>query len=153
MQQAQHEPRNIAGLTAEEQVLMNTAGIALLREHLTRAGSNLDIDWLNAPKTKRAAICAIARQPRDVLMMATLSDLPYQQREAIRLAVIALDYQSLFHSGCDPKVWHPSVKVTPAALVEQQKRERAKRLQLVRTVRIANQITQQDPQSGSKKPA
>ncbi|WP_111809532.1 hypothetical protein [Aeromonas allosaccharophila] len=145
MQHTQPEPRNIAGLTAEEQVLMNTAGIALLREHLNRAGSNLDGDWLNAPKTKRVAICAIARQPWDSLMMATLSALPYQQREAIRLAVIALDYQSLFHSGCDPKVWHPSVKVTPAELAERNKREQAKRQQLDHAVHVAGQIGQEGP--------
>ncbi len=154
MQHTQPEPRNIAGLTAEEQVLMNTAGIALLREHLNRAGSNLDGDWLNAPKTKRVAICAIARQPWDSLMMATLSALPYQQREAIRLAVIALDYQSLFHSGCDPKVWHPSVKVTPAELSERKRENRPNAsnwiMRCMSLVRLAKKA--RDP-SGTKKPA
>ena len=102
--QINHDERNLAGLTPLEQVAMNTAGCQILRELFGKTRSSLDTDWLALSQAKKAAICAIARQPRGELMTATLSALPHAQREAIRLAVIALEYQGEFRGGCDTQV-------------------------------------------------
>lgn len=90
------EQRNLAGLTPTEQMDMNTAGLMLLREMFGKTRSSLDTDWLAISAAKKAAICTIARQPRGQLMTAILSALPHAQREAIRLAVLELDYQGEF---------------------------------------------------------
>ena len=103
-QRIDYEQRNLAGLTPDEQVAMNTAGCQILRELFGKTGSSLNTDWLALSQAKKAAICAIARQPRGELMTATLSALPHAQREAIRLAVIALEYQGEFRGGCDTQV-------------------------------------------------
>lgn len=141
------EQRNLAGLTSDEQVAMNTAGFVLLREMLGKASSSLDRDWLAISNAKRTAICTIARQPRDALMDATLSALPQQQREAIRLAVIALEYQDEFRCGCDTKVWHPAPTAKPMGDIERLKKERTKKLQMKRAVMAANQMVQSGPRA------
>ena len=71
--QINHDERNLAGLTPLEQVAMNTAGCQILRELFGKTRSSLDTDWLALSQAKKAAICAIARQPRGELMTATLS--------------------------------------------------------------------------------
>lgn len=139
------EQRNLAGLTPAEQVAMNTAGCMLLREIFGKTRSSLDTDWLAISSAKKAAICTIARQSRGQLMTATLSTLPHSQREAIRLAVLALDYQGEFRGGCDSKVWHPAPVRKPVGDIERLKRERTKRLELKQAVLAANQMTQQGP--------
>ncbi|WP_439825991.1 hypothetical protein [Aeromonas caviae] len=139
-----HEQRNLAGLTPAEQIAMNTAGCQILRELLGKTRSSLDTDWLALSQAKKAAICAIARQPRSELMTATLSALPHAQREAVRMAVIALEYQGEFRGGCDTKVWHPA-PVTRA--IEREKRERAAKLRMKRAVMAANQMTQSGPRA------
>ncbi|MGE6294236.1 hypothetical protein [Aeromonas media] len=141
------EQRNLAGLTSAEQVDMNTAGFVILRELFGKAGSSLDSDWLAISNAKRTAICTIARQPRDALMDATLSALPQQQREAIRLAVIALEYQDEFRCGCDTKVWHPAPTAKPMGDIERLKRERTKKLQMKQAVMAANQMVQSGPRA------
>ena len=108
MQHPNTDQRNLAGLTPSEQVALNTAGCMLLRELFGKTSSSLNVDWLAIDTAQKTAILTIARQPRDALMHATLSAIPHQQREAIRLAVIALDYQKLFRCGCDTKAWHPA---------------------------------------------
>ena len=128
------EQRNLAGLTPAEQVAMNTAGCMLLREIFGKTRSSLDIDWLAISAAKKAAICTIARQSRGQLMTATLSTLPHSQREAIRLAVLALDYQGEFRGGCDSKVWHPAPVTRPVGDIEREKKERAARLQQRRAI-------------------
>ena len=45
-QQINHDERNLAGLTPQEQVAMNTAGCMLLREIFGKTRSSLDTDWL-----------------------------------------------------------------------------------------------------------
>lgn len=141
------EQRNLAGLTSDEQVAMNTAGFVLLREMFGKASSSLDRDWLAISNAKRTAICTIARQPRDALMDATLSALPQQQREAIRLAVIALEYQDEFRCGCDTKVWHPAPTAKPMGDIERLKRERTNKLQMKQAVMAANQMVQSGPRA------
>lgn len=141
-QHINHEERNLAGLTPTEQVAMNTAGCMLLREMLGKTRSSLDTDWLAISAAKKAAICTIARQPRGQLMTATLSALPHAQREAIRLAVLELDYQGEFRCGCDSKVWHPAPVRKPVSDIERLKRERTKRLELKQAVLAASQMTQ-----------
>ena len=59
---------------------MNTAGCQILRELFSKTRSSLDTDWLAPESGQKAAICAIARQPRGELMTATLSALPHAQR-------------------------------------------------------------------------
>ena len=149
MQQTQikHDERNLAGLTPLEQVAMNTAGCQILRELFGKTRSSLDTDWLALSQAKKAAICAIARQPRDALMDATLSALPQQQREAIRLAVIALEYQDEFRCGGDTKVWHPAPVTRPIGDIEREKKERAAKLRMKRAVMAANQMTQSGPRA------
>ncbi|MCF7719125.1 hypothetical protein H9X98_15755 [Aeromonas jandaei] len=144
-QHIDHEQRNLAGLTPEEQVAMNTAGCMLLREMFGKKRSSLDTDWLALGQAKKAAICAIARQPRGELMNATLSALPHAQREAIRLAVIALEYQSEFRGGCDTKVWHPAPVTRSIRDIEREKKERAAKLRMKRAVLAASQMTGQGP--------
>lgn len=152
--QHHQEQRNRAGLTAEEQALMNTAGCMLLREMLAKDRSRLDRDWLAISQPKRIAICALAHLPRGELMRATLSALPYEKRDAIRHAVEVLEFQDLFHAGCDRTLWHPKVKPAPVRDVEQEKKERASRLRLNRAVQLASQLSQGGPQPiGNKKPA
>ncbi len=141
------EQRNIAGLTPTEQVAMNTAGCMLLREMFGKTRSSLDTDWLAISAAKKAAICTIARQPRGQLMTATLSSLPHAQREAIRLAVLELDYQGEFRCGCDSKVWHPAPVATPTRDIEREKKERAAKLRMKRAVLAASQMTQQGPRA------
>ncbi|HHQ4654123.1 TPA: hypothetical protein ACSPZZ_003381 [Aeromonas hydrophila] len=145
MQRIEHEQRNLAGLTPTEQIAMNTAGCLLLRELFSKTRSSLDTDWLALSQTKKAAICAIARQPRGELMTATLSALPHAQREAIRLAVIALEYQKAFHGGCDSKVWHPALNTRSIGNIEREKKERAAKLRLKRDVLAASQMAGQGP--------
>lgn len=120
-----HEERNLAGLTPMEQVAMNTAGCLMLRELFGKTRSSLDTDWLAMSQAKKAAICAIARQPRSELMTATLSALPHAQREAVRMAVIALEYQGEFRGGCDTKVWHPAPVTRPIRDIERERRRNA----------------------------
>ncbi|WP_409010914.1 hypothetical protein [Aeromonas salmonicida] len=139
------EQRNLAGLTPAEQVAMNTAGCMLLREIFGKTRSSLDTDWLAIRAAKKAAICTIARQPRGELMTATLSALPHQKREAIRLAVLALDYQGEFRGGCDSKVWHPALSTRSIGDIEREKKERAARLRMKRAVLAASQMTGQGP--------
>lgn len=146
-QHINHEERNLAGLTPTEQVAMNTAGCMLLREMFGKTRSSLDTDWLALGQAKKAAICAIARQPRGELMTATLSALPHAQREAIRLAVIALEYQGEFRCGCDTKVWHPAPVRKQVSDIERLKRERTKRLELKQAVLAASQMTQSGPRA------
>ncbi|MFM5336939.1 hypothetical protein ACET97_10370 [Aeromonas enteropelogenes] len=146
-QHINHEERNLAGLTPTEQVAMNTAGCMLLREMFGKTRSSLDTDWLALGQAKKAAICAIARQPRGELMTATLSALPHAQREAIRLAVIALEYQGEFRCGCDTKMWHPAPVRKPVSDIERLKRERTKRLELKQAVLAASQMTQSGPRA------
>ena len=141
-QHINHEERNLAGLTPTEQVAMNTAGCMLLREMFGKTRSSLDTDWLAISAAKKAAICTIARQPRGQLMTATLSALPHAQREAIRLAVLELDYQGEFRCGCDSKVWHPAQVITPTRDIEREKKERAAKLRMKRAVLAASQMTQ-----------
>ena len=149
MQQTQinHDERNLAGLTPLEQVAMNTAGCQILRELFGKTRSSLDTDWLALSQAKKAAICAIARQPRGELMTATLSALPHAQREAIRLAVIALEYQGEFRGGCDTQVWHPAPVTRAIGDIEREKRERAAQLRMKRAVLAANQMTQRGPRA------
>ena len=149
MQQTQinHDERNLAGLTPLEQVAMNTAGCQILRELFGKTRSSLDTDWLALSQAKKAAICAIARQPRGELMTATLSALPHAQREAIRLAVIALEYQGEFRGGCDTQVWHPAPVTRAIGDIEREKRERAAQLRMKRAVLAANQMTQSGPRA------
>ncbi|TNI67360.1 hypothetical protein [Aeromonas hydrophila] len=146
-QHINHEERNLAGLTPTEQVAMNTAGCMLLREMLGKTRSSLDTDWLAISAAKKAAICTIARQPRGQLMTATLSSLPHAQREAIRLAVLELDYQGEFRCGCDSKVWHPAPVRKPVSDIERLKRERTKRLELKQAILAASQMTQSGPRA------
>ncbi|MEN3762160.1 hypothetical protein [Aeromonas veronii] len=146
-QHINHEERNLAGLTPTEQVAMNTAGCMLLREMLGKTRSSLDTDWLAISSAKKAAICTIARQPRGQLMTATLSTLPHAQREAIRLAVLELDYQREFRGGCDSKVWHPAPVRKPVSDIERLKRERTKRLELKQAILAASQMTQSGPRA------
>ncbi|HEH9400704.1 TPA: hypothetical protein SIA35_002743 [Aeromonas sobria] len=141
------EQRNLAGLTPAEQVAMNTAGCMLLREIFGKTRSSLDTDWLAISAAKKAAICTIARQPRGELMTATLSALPHGQREAIRLAVLALDYQGEFRGGCDSKVWHPAPVTRAIGDIEREKKERAAKLRMKRAVMAASQMTQQGPRA------
>ena len=142
-----HDERNLAGLTPLEQVAMNTAGCQILRELFGKTRSSLDTDWLALSQAKKAAICAIARQPRGELMTATLSALPHAQREAIRLAVIALEYQGEFRGGCDTQVWHPAPVTRAIGDIEREKRERAAQLRMKRAVLAANQMTQRGPRA------
>lgn len=146
-QHINHEERNLAGLTPIEQVAMNTAGCMLLREMFGKTRSSLDTDWLAISSAKKAAICTIARQPRGQLMTATLSTLPHAQREAIRLAVLELDYQGEFRGGCDSKVWHPAPVRKPVSDIERLKRERTKRLELKQAILAASQMTQSGPRA------
>lgn len=145
--QINHDERNLAGLTPLEQVAMNTAGCQILRELFGKTRSSLDTDWLALSQAKKAAICAIARQPRGELMTATLSALPHAQREAIRLAVIALEYQGEFRGGCDTQVWHPAPVTRAIGDIEREKRERAAQLRMKRAVLAANQMTQRGPRA------
>ncbi|MGL6644313.1 hypothetical protein ACSZOH_01350 [Aeromonas caviae] len=145
MQCIDHEQRNLAGLTPTEQIAMNTAGCLLLRELFGKTRSSLDNDWLALGQAKKAAICAIARQSRNELMTATLSVLPHAQREAIRLAVIALEYQGEFRGGCDSKVWHPALSTRSIRNIEREKKERAAKLRMKRAVLAASQMTGQGP--------
>ena len=146
-QRIDHEQRNLAGLTPDEQVAMNTAGCQILRELFGKTRSSLDTDWLALSQAKKAAICAIARQPRGELMTATLSALPHAQREAIRLAVIALEYQGEFRGGCDTQVWHPAPVTRAIGDIEREKKERAAKLRMKRAVLAANQMTQRGPRA------
>ncbi|WP_429052890.1 hypothetical protein [Aeromonas rivipollensis] len=146
-QRIDYEQRNLAGLTPDEQVAMNTAGCQILRELFGKTRSSLDTDWLALSQAKKAAICAIARQPRGELMTATLSALPHAQREAIRLAVIALEYQGEFRGGCDTQVWHPAPVTRAIGDIEREKRERAAQLRMKRAVLAANQMTQRGPRA------
>ncbi|HEH9402242.1 TPA: hypothetical protein SIA35_004374 [Aeromonas sobria] len=141
------EQRNLAGLTPAEQVAMNTAGCMLLREIFGKTRSSLDTDWLAISAAKKAAICTIARQPRGELMTATLSAMPHGQREALRLAVLALDYQGEFRGGCDSKVWHPAPVTRAIGDIEREKKERAAKLRMKRAVMAASQMTQQGPRA------
>ena len=146
-QRIDHEQRNLAGLTPDEQVAMNTAGCQILRELFGKTRSSLDTDWLALSQAKKAAICTIARQPRGELMTATLSALPHAQREAVRLAVIALEYQGEFRGGCDTQVWHPAPVTRAIGDIEREKKERAAKLRMKRAVLAANQMTQSGPRA------
>lgn len=130
-------PRNLAGLTKAEQDAMNQAGLMLLREMLGKTRSHLDADWLALCDAKKVAVCAVARQSRAQLVTATLSALPTVQREAIRLAVIALEYQGAFRDGCDSQVWHPVPATRAVSDIEREKRERAAKLRQRRTIAAA----------------
>lgn len=140
-QRIDHEQRNLAGLTPDEQAAMNTAGLMLVREMFGKTRSRLDSDWLAISTAKKAAICTIARQPRGELMTATLSALPHGQREALRLAVQALDYQGEFFGGCDSKVWHQAPVTRAIGDIEREKKERAAKLRMKRAVLAASQMT------------
>ena len=70
---------------------------------------------------------------------------PHAQREAIRLAVIALEYQSEFRGGCDTKVWHPAPVTRSIRDIEREKKERAAKLRMKRAVLAASQMTGQGP--------
>jgi len=146
-QRIDHEQRNLAGLTPQEQVAMNTAGCLLLREIFGKTRSSLDTDWLAISVPQKTAICTIARQPREALMNATLSALPHAQREAIRLAVIALKYQKLFRCGCDTQVWHPAPTSRPMRDIEREKKERAARLRMKRAVLAASEMCKSGPRA------
>jgi hypothetical protein len=141
------EQRNLAGLTPAEQVAMNTAGCMLLREIFGKTRSSLDTDWLAISAAKKAAICTIARQPRGELMTATLSALPHGQREALRLAVLALDYQGEFRGGCDSKVWHPAPVTRAIGDIEREKKERTARLKQRRAIAAGIAMSQQGPRA------
>jgi hypothetical protein len=143
MQHPNTEQRNLAGLTPSEQVALNTAGCMLLRELFGKTRSSLDTDWLAIGQVKKAAICAIARMPRGELMTATLSAQPHAQREAIRLAVIALEYQGEFRGGCDSKVWHPAQSTRSIGDIEREKKERAARLRMKRAVLAGHEMCKQ----------
>ncbi|MFM5556739.1 hypothetical protein [Aeromonas rivipollensis] len=147
MQHLNTEQRNLAGLTPSEQVALNTAGCMLLRELFGKTSSSLNVDWLAIDTPRKTAILTIARQPRDALMHATLSALPHQQREAVRLAVIALDYQKLFRCGCDTKAWHPAPTTRAIGDIERLKKERTKKMQMKHAVLAANQIVQSGPRA------
>ena len=142
-----HEERNLAGLTPLEQVAMNTAGCQILRELFGKTRSSLDTDWLAMSQAKKAAICAIARQPRGELMTASLSALPHAQREAVRMAVIALEYQGGFRGGCDTKVWHPAPVTRPIGDIEREKKERAAKLRMKRAVLAGSEMCQSGPRA------
>ncbi|PKQ81886.1 hypothetical protein CJP16_03565 [Aeromonas sobria] len=141
------EQRNLAGLTPAEQVAMNTAGCMLLREIFGKTRSSLDTDWLAISAAKKTAICSIARQPRGELMTATLSALPHGQREALRLAVLALDYQGEFRGGCDSKVWHPAPVTRAIGDIEREKKERTARLKQRRAIAAGIAMSQQGPRA------
>ncbi|MDU1142024.1 hypothetical protein [Aeromonas rivipollensis] len=144
-QRIDHEQLNLAGLTPNQQTAMNTAGFLNLRAIFGKYRSSLDTDWLALSSVKKAAICAIARQSRNELMTATLSVLPHAQREAIRLAVIALEYQKAFRGGCDRKVWHPALSTRSIRDIEREKKERTARLRMKHAVLAASQMTGQGP--------
>ena len=142
-----HDERNLAGLTPLEQVAMNTAGCQILRELFGKTRSSLDTDWLALSQAKKAAICAIARQPRGELMTASLSALPHARREAVRMAVIALEYQGAFRGGCDAKVWHPAPVTRPIGDIEREKKERAAKLRMKRAVLAGSEMCQSGPRA------
>ena len=141
------EQRNLAGLTPVEQAAMNTAGLMLVRELFGKTRSSLDTDWLDISSAKKAAICTIARQSRGQMMTATLSALPHAQREAIRLAVLELDYQGEFRCGCDSKVWHPAPVTRAIGDIEREKKERAAKLRMKRAVLAASEMVKQGPRA------
>ncbi|WP_447830436.1 hypothetical protein [Aeromonas salmonicida] len=141
------EQRNLAGLTPVEQAAMNTAGLILVRELFGKTRSSLDTDWLDISSAKKAAICTIARQSRGQMMTATLSALPHAQREAIRLAVLELDYQGEFRCGCDSKVWHPAPVTRAIGDIEREKKERAAKLRMKRAVLAASEMVKQGPRA------
>ncbi|WP_265433167.1 hypothetical protein [Aeromonas salmonicida] len=141
------EQRNLAGLTPVEQAAMNTAGLMLVRELFGKTRSSLDTDWLDISSAKKAAICTIARQSRGQMMTATLSALPHAQREAIRLAVLELDYQKEFRCGCDSKVWHPAPVTRVIGDIEREKKERAAKLRMKRAVLAASEMVKQGPRA------
>jgi hypothetical protein len=146
-QRIDHEQRNLAGLLPDEQAAMNTAGLILVRELFGKTRSSLDTAWLAISAAKKAAICTIARQPRGQLMTATLSTLPNAQREAIRQAVLELDYQGEFRCGCDSKVWHPAPVTQPIRDIEREKKERAAKLRMKRAVLAASEMVKQGPRA------
>ena len=146
-QRIDHEQRNLAGLTPQEQVAMNTAGCLLLREIFGKTRSSLDTDWLAISQAKKVAICAIASQPRGELITATLSTLPHAQREAIRLAVIALEFQDEFRCGCDTQLWHPAPTTRAIGDIEREKKERAAKLRMKRAVLAANEMSKNGPRA------
>ena len=78
-------------------------------------------------------------------MTATLSALPHAQREAIRLAVIALEYQGEFRGGWGTKVGDPAPVTRAIGDIEREKKERAAKLRLKRAVLAASQMTGQGP--------
>ncbi|MGL5225133.1 MAG: hypothetical protein ACRC8Q_07435 [Aeromonas sp.] len=127
MQKNFDEQRNAIGLTLAEQALVNAEGLALLRMQLGKSRSNLDADWLALSQAKRVAICAIAGQPRGQLLTAALTSLPYGQREAIRQAVLELEYQGEFRCGCNSREWHQA-SAAAGSEAELAKRARADRL-------------------------
>ncbi|MGE6107876.1 hypothetical protein [Aeromonas sobria] len=144
-QRIDYEQINLAGLTPMQQAVMNTAGFLNLREMFGKYRSSLDTDWLALSSTKKAAICAIARQSRNELVTATLSSLPYARREAIRLAVIALDYQSAFRGGCDRREWHPAPRTRSIGDIEREKKERTAKLQQKRAIAAGIEMSRQGP--------
>lgn len=114
----------LAALSGDElQRLRNMAGIANLRSLFGRPTCNLDGEWLALAEPKRLAVLAVARVSAAEVADGLLA-LPYDQREALRLAVQQLGFQREFRSGVDRALWHRAAAQTGAATPAQQRADR-----------------------------
>ncbi|MGY3895765.1 hypothetical protein [Aeromonas enterica] len=77
---------------------------ALLRAQLLQSKSQVPRYWREANQKQREAICYTAQLP--ATFAGPLFPIGKGDRESIRQAIIALEWQSLFHSAMSYYEWH-----------------------------------------------
>ncbi|MDF2389795.1 hypothetical protein GWQ31_00230 [Aeromonas sp. 2MA4] len=85
---------------------MNPLRLSLLREQVEGSKSAVARYWLTANRDQRSAICYIARLNPDSHAEQAITAMVKGDREAIRQAVIRLEWQSLFHGCMSHYEWH-----------------------------------------------
>lgn len=77
---------------------------ALLRAQLLQSKSQVPRYWREANQKQREAICYTAQLP--ATFAGSVLPIGKGDRESIRQAIIALEWQSLFHSAMSYYEWH-----------------------------------------------
>lgn len=92
--------------------------MSLLREQVEGSKSAVPRYWREANMLQREAICYTAKLPTGFAGLA-LTDIGNADRESIRLAVIGLEWQTLFHGAMSHYEWHAGC--APEQIAEEKK--------------------------------
>lgn len=119
----------------QEQIALNTAGLILLRGLFGEHKDKLLKEWRNLNIEMRSALCYTARLRPQHYANLGLDQMTWNEREAIRQAVLKLGMESRFHCGANTSAWHADAVATPVCNPEEKQKK-----ELLRAARLRQQM-------------